>query len=234
MLTVFDLESIRSDADEVVALKSLVMANETATEDLRELYNEKEDLASGEKMHQWQPGPIAIGGVARRYLPHSSRERAIDISSYNPQRQAAVLGTMPITEPQNTSQEDFAARYRRIWGQLDQLELALKKLDIARWERDRIEQNILRGRTNHMELESKRSLCVSALAREMEEFGIAKEDVAMAIESLIESNHRLGHRMEISHRIHSKNLSIEILKRFRIRFQHDKVSRHFSQYLLQL
>ncbi|KAI9786724.1 MAG: hypothetical protein M1816_007865 [Peltula sp. TS41687] len=213
---------VLSEADEVIALKSLVLANETATDDLRELYNEKEDTASEKTEHQWKPGPIAIGGVAKRSLSSTSSDKAVDMSSCVPSRQGPVSQANPATEPQNSPAEHLKARYREIWGQLDQLELALKKLEIARWERERIEWNILVGQTNRMELEWKRTLYVSVLVKKMKELGIAEDDAAMAIESLIESNHRLGHRMEISHKVHSDDLSFETLKRFRIRFQHDK------------
>lgn len=231
LLTSFHLERVRSEADELVALKSLLMANETATEDLRDLYDKGRDLTSRTRENGWQPGPIAIAGVGMNFQQAASGNTSLQMSSCSKATQKAAPGAMSAIRLQSSPAEDFAARYRRIWGQVDQLELALKKLDIARWERERIEKNIHMGRIDPVELESKRGFYVHALAWNMKELGIAEEDAAMAIESLIESNHRLGHRMEVSHKVHSKDISMETLNRFRIPFQHDKVSGLFKPFL---
>jgi hypothetical protein len=281
-------------------LKSLVLANETASSDLRDIYEEEREfgLMDEKSENTWQPGLIAMSGIAHG-LPvpkknpaasPSQQKQAKEIeaakassfistvaitanplafatnhslfppdvgSQPDPKRSSLRKGSSPtrvleenskyrfengdreekalektvvtsatavVTKPAiSTVSSAIRSRYSQIWSQLDQLELALKKLDVTKWEHDRIEENLLMGPPlSREDVDRKSDLFARRLARDMQKLGVEEQRAQNAVDSLMEEwgnhAHRLGTRMEIRHRVRRESVSLDTLRKYGVSF----------------
>lgn len=243
-------------------MKSLVLANETATSDLREVTDYTAAEESGLD-NAWRPGPIATHGIWD-VLPNgkqlrssvtgnvlasnqTSERAASSVTPYlntrpesthcNGDRKSSVLpssnlstaatefhlpGSVPPEIYAGSSIEnvlglqDFSGRHGRIWSNLDRLELALKKLEVAIWELERIEKNMKLGcPVEHAEYQS--SLFIH-LKDGLGHFGLSTEQIRWATNNIY-----LGQRTETSQTISKSDVNLTTLQDHGIAFAAAKV-----------
>jgi len=219
-------------------LKSLVLANETATSELQEVTSctVKETEKPGTQ-NAWKPGPIATHGVwnisptneqlgssfmgnvltpietleqtgslGTPYLSIIPRSRDYNgdpessvLSHSNFSTSAVGLGLPDSAPPEvygrsstetAAGSQDFSWHHRCIWGDLDKLELAVKKLDVAIWELERIEINLNLGwPLEHAEQQSSLSI---RLKDGLGHFGLSTEQIRWEMNRLAKPNIYLG------------------------------------------
>lgn len=261
------------DLDEVLSLKSLVLANETATSELQEVTSRtiKEPEEPGTQ-HAWKPGPIATHGVwnisptneqvgssfiGSVLTPIETLERTgslgtpyasiiprsrdykgdpeISVLSHSNFSTSAVGSGLPDSGPHEVygrsstenaaGSQDFSAHRRCIWGDLDKLELALKKLDVAIWELDRIEKNMKFGwPLEHLEQQS--SLIIR-MKEGLGRFGLSTEQIRWGMNRLAKPNLYLGQRTETTQVIPKFDVDLTTLQDHGITFTVDKVKLSF-------
>ena len=106
--------------------------------------------------------------------------------------------------------------HRRLWGNIDKLELALKKLNVATWELERIESNIkLRWPFEHAEQQSS---LLAHLTDGLGHFGLSTEQTRWAINNIC-----LGERTQTSQKILKSDVDLTTLQDRGITFTFDKV-----------
>ena len=122
------------------------------------------------------------------------------------------------------NKSDLTTKYAQIWPLLDRLELALKKLEIARWQHDRIQINLQPGpkhHTNHyyQKIEANFLQC---LERDLMSFGLSKVKAEQAIASL--KLHDAGLRAEVTHTMSKDDELLQTLQSLGASLESDLVS----------
>jgi len=238
----------------------LVLANETATSELRELTNsntEKLESLGTERLRS--PGPIATHGVldvlssnrqsvnshirsfhtpARKpehWSPSTSAfAMPANFAHFNVDQNPSLLrysapesSTLGVQFPQvkrsriSVESRDFSERYKRFWGDLDRLELAVRKLDTAKWELERISENM---KLRPVEEQGRKlSLLLGRLQDGLEKFGLSTKQIPLAVNSLFGLDKVFGLRTEISQKISKLDISFEQLQVCGVTYEEDKV-----------
>ena len=249
--------------DDILSLKSLVLANDTATCELRELNNSTTEKPEPPKEEEsWNPGPLAMHGIwdslpSKQLLSPSTEGQ--QLSATTPgigvlptpnvamQPDSAHYDTCPsiasIIHPYPTSNnigmlgpethqvrgptgsltaiaadgKESLERPKHIWGHVDKLKLALKKLDTAKWELERIQMNVKLGR--YEEHAEKQFFLLRSLQYGLEQFGLSTEQIRWATNSLVELDQGFGKRTEISYMLPKSNVSVEMLQSTGVAFE---------------
>lgn len=116
---------------------------------------------------------------------------------------------------------DFSERYKRFWGDLDRLELAVRKLDTAKWELERISENM---KLRPVEEQGRKlSLLLGRLQDGLEKFGLSTKQIPLAVNSLFGLDKVFGLRTEISQKISKLDISFEQLQVCGVTYEEDKV-----------
>ena len=116
----------------------------------------------------------------------------------------------------------FTAKYKKIWGPLNRAELAPTKLDVAKWDHERIRENLSVG-GRMLDGRFHQSFTIQCLAGELGKFGIPAEQVGSAVSNLLAYDHNPDQRAQVHHRVPKSQLSAGALECFGIQFEPDKV-----------
>ena len=174
------------DVDELLALKSLVLANETSTNDLRELAKSQDE---GER----SLGPVASNGVA---MYHDSSAcppvelltgDAPDCKTQGPTRNEDH-NTRPVFM-ESSKDTHYSAKLPVHWTRMDRFEFALQRFNLAKWEHERIAENITLGSENKPSLDNQRKeeYMLGRLQADMTKFGLDQSLVERALKILQKS-----------------------------------------------
>ena len=218
------------DVDELLALKSLVLANETSTNDLRELSKAQDE---GEP----SLGPVALQGVAMYH--HSSASPAIGLLT---QDAPACQVQYPTQVNNNSSCPVFSESTRATcspvkspvhWTRIDRFEFALQRLNLAKWEHERIEENVAIGSKNKPSLDDQRreEFLLGRLRADMKKFGLDQSLVERALKILQKCGPWDTSRMEISYTAPKTESTMEILELAGMPWLKDQVNSTFSIHL---
>ena len=137
------------DIDKLLALKSLVLANETSTNDLRE-------LAKTQDEGETSLGPVAVQGVTMHHSLGSSAiklltQDVLERKSQDP-TQINNYSTWPVFSKSTRDTSKSPAH----WTRIDRYEFALQRLNLAKWEHERIEENVAIRPANKLSLDDQR------------------------------------------------------------------------------
>ena len=148
--------------NDLLALKSLVLANEAATQEFRELINSTEDdLSSGSPAF----GPMATYGIgnlvhgrlltsngvmppvttqlAKAQVQPSTMEPGLQMAPPIQHNRGASKGTSVGITSTTIPTSPRSLGHAKAWGVQDRIEHALRRVELAIWEQERIEENLL-------------------------------------------------------------------------------------------
>ena len=128
------------------------------------------------------------------------------------------------------SSPDATNKYAQIWPVLDRLELALKKLEVARWQHDRIQDNLQLGPKHYAEYYYRglEANFLQRLERDLTSFGLSKERVEQAIASLKMHDAGVGLRAQVKHTISKDDALLQTLQSLGASWEYDQVSTQFQ------
>ena len=196
--------------NDLLSLKVLILANEPATQELRELVNSNED---DKTLNEYSTGPVATTGVTRLLNHQSSSSSTTTLISTNGQKgvvrasdftlsstnliapgdkQIPNVGkdsspfsnhSLPILYSRTSSS---AEGYSRVWSVLDQLELSLRKVELAKWEHERIKKKLSLGgdEENNTKRKRKEAMYTQRLRDDLSKFGLSEAKVNAAVLNL--------------------------------------------------
>ena len=148
------------DVDELLALKSLVLANETSTNDLRELAKTQD---GGEK----SLGRVASEGAAMYHHSLSSAPVGFltpDAPACRSQHPTQIEdnNTCPVFS-ESTRDSCYPVKLPVHWTRMDRFEFALQRFHLAKWEHERIEENVALRSGNNTSLDNpeKKNTCLA-------------------------------------------------------------------------
>ena len=173
-----------------------MLANESSTKDLRELAK-----AQGAGVRSLRL--MASDGVATDQQPSISPQVGLltqDASSDETQRMTQNGGqSAPLIFNESTDEPDHPGQMPLYWTRLDRFEFALQRFTLAKWEHERIEENVaLRSKeTFSLENQKKEDILLSRLRTDMTKFGLGPALVERALEILQKSEFRETSRTEI-------------------------------------
>ncbi|KAF2692112.1 hypothetical protein K458DRAFT_10128 [Lentithecium fluviatile CBS 122367] len=173
------------DVDELLALKSLVLANETAKQEFQhqaessgETLDNDDISANGASPRSVPSNPLLIAtstagnGLATENASHS-----------HPRRSSEGVRLAP------TSDLIVASGSLPYWSQIDRLELAAQKLELAKWEYCRLEENIALGKPKgSIDSEMRQDFLMDRIKNGLTKFGMREELIAAAM-SILQSKH---------------------------------------------
>ena len=144
------------NADELLALKSLVLANETAKRDFKDLLSSSNQDTSSETTLS-EPNlamdDVQTDSMNRAVTSNTTNYGFLSTAVVSPITSAmpeVVHPSPPTSEPNilrsvSSKSAGWTAQYTSIWGIIDRLELALRKVEMARWEHERIQERLQFG-----------------------------------------------------------------------------------------
>ena len=184
------------DVDELLTLKSLVLANESSTKDLRELVKAQ---GAGER----SLGLVALDGLATYQHPSIHPQVGLLTQDAPPDKSQRMTQTeeqsTPLIFSESIDEPYYPGRTPPYWTRMDRFELALQRFNLAKWEHERIEENVaLRSKnTSSLENQKKEDFLLSRLRAAMTKFGLDPSLVERALEILQKSESRDTSRTEI-------------------------------------
>lgn len=166
------------DIDELLSIKSLVLANDAAKQELH-----RQAVSSGEVI---AGDNIASTGIAHNSIfptkciastargatskQDQSQHKSVSAKRANEQLEAPLIC------------ETGPSPY---WSQIDRLEFAAQKLELAKWEHNRVEENIVLGRPGGSDVtEARQKLLMDRIHHDLLKFGMREELVRAAISAL--------------------------------------------------
>ena len=208
-------------------MKSLVLAEDTAKREFQELVNK------------------SIPSSDHRNTPYSNSFDTAHGSQVSDQNgsttsQNPFISTMatPIYQFPNhshfesrmlnkvsLSNSEATNKYAQIWPVLDRLELALKKLEVARWQHDPIQDNLQLGPKHYAEYYYRglEANFLQRLERDLTSFGLSKLTVEQAIASLKMHDAGVGLRAQVKHTISKDDALLQTLQSLGASLEYDQV-----------
>jgi hypothetical protein len=196
------------DVDELLTLKSLVLANETTKQNLQE-------IVTTDGPNQGTPGDLTTNGVAQEAY-ETGNLLCPDTSNNNDslsKEQDDVVQTrnVPTSKMDVRLAPVLPSRQSRFWSRTDQLEFAAQQLHLAKWEYERLEANFaLRLDTQSKEsTKNKQEFLTQKLRADMIKFGISDTLVELAINVLESNEDGLPERTAIYHNFVASDKIVE-------------------------
>lgn len=169
------------DVDELLALKSLVLANEAAKQ---EFHHQAE--SNGEMVNE---AAISSSGVSA--CSRDSKAPTLSLSAANEGPAPTAIShsqaprTAEATKLASSSQFIISNNVYPYWSQIDRLELAAQKLELAKWEYSRLEENIALGKARgSIDSEMRHDFLMDRIKNGLTKFGMREELVDAAISTL--------------------------------------------------
>lgn len=198
------------DVDELLALQSLVLANETSTNNLRE-------LAKTQDKGETCLGPVAVQGVAMQHSSGSPATELLtqDLAAFQSQHPTQINNhsTSPVFS--ESTQDTFSTVKSSAHStRIDRYEFALQRLNLAKWEHERIEENVAIGSEKKPSLDDQRreEFLLGRLRADMKKFGLDQSLVERALKILQKSGPWDTSRMEIHYTAPKTESTMEILE----------------------
>ena len=226
-------------------MKSLVLANETTKAAFQELFTKSTEGSSSRN-----PIPISDDRTSRTSQlsstsrPHSSATAAPtflsiaeilhESGSTFPQsasKELPVLGDKPTLSTDSPSPPKRKT-YANVWSTVDSLELALRKVETAQWERDRLqtnlESNVTRETSKPVDWREREKTHLSKFRKSLVQFGLKKKKIDQAIASIMTPHPNAGMRTEVEQVVSQNDVLFATLHHFGAPWQNDKVSASWS------
>ena len=216
--------------DELLALKSLVLAEDTAKQEFQQLLSK--NITSNNDRNMTISD--SLGNTDEFPKPdqtrHTLHENPIIYAVAMPALSSNTTRSVP-SEPRmlnkaSLNRSDLAIKYSEMWPLLDRLELALKKLETARWQHNRIQYNLQLGPSHDTQLYYQRieSELLLRLKQDLSSFGLSKEKVKHALASLKMYDAGVGLRAEVKHTIFKDDVLLQTLQSLGAPAENDRVS----------
>ncbi|KAJ6279685.1 hypothetical protein J3E71DRAFT_354567 [Bipolaris maydis] len=168
------------DVDELLALKSLVLANEAAKQ---EFHHQAE--SSGEMINEVAISSSGVSVCSRESKVTARSLSADDGSAPTATSHSQAPRTAEATKLAPSSQFIVSNSPHPYWSQIDRLELAAQKLELAKWEYSRLEENIALGKARgSIDSEMKHEFLMDRIKSGLTKFGMREELVDAAISTL--------------------------------------------------
>lgn len=201
----------------------MVLANETAKRDFDDLLSKSIQNSPVEQIGLEAAGILNGPRNISSGSPHTP-----NVSNDNLLYAAAITSKTPSTVSESTGKGSSAfksslsssisfnptgltTRYAQIWGLLDRLEFALRKVELASWEHERIQENILSEFEDRQGDERQEARFLQRLKKDLSKFGLSNEKVDQAIASLKAHDAGAVMRAEVTHVVSKKGKMFEVL-----------------------
>lgn len=224
-------------------MKSLVLANETTKAAFQELFTKSTPGSSSRN-------PIPISDDRNSRTPqlsstHSSATAAPtflsiagilhESESTFPQSRATkelpVFGNKP-TLPTYSPSPSRPKTYANVWSTVDRLELALRKVETAQWEQERLQtilaSNVTRENSKPVDWTEKEKSYLSKFRKSLNQFGLKKKKIDQAIASVMTHHPNAGMRTEVEQVVSQNDVLFATLYHFGAPWQNDEVSASWS------
>ena len=157
--------------------------------------------------------------IVNQSKPSISIPRSAKMSKHIPPK-PRISKTVPSSRP------EIVKKYAQIWGVLDRLELALRKVDTAKWEHDRLQDNLRFGPKDGSESshQQRETVFFQRLERDLLNFGLSYEKTSHALASLKMHDTGTGLRAEVKHLVSKDDALIETLQSVGAAWEKDRVS----------
>lgn len=201
----------------------MVLANETAKRDFKDLLSKG---IQGSQSEQTNTGPTGILNGPRETangdshvlattndnmlcaIATTSKPSSIVLESPS---QGTLTSKSPLSSSVSFNPSELTTRYAQIWGLLDRLEFALRKVELARWEHERIQENLSSGLGDRQGDEREEARFLQRLEKDLSKFGLSNEKVDQAIASLKAHNAGAVMRAEVTHVVSKNEQMFEVL-----------------------
>ena len=196
----------------------MVLANETAKRDFNDLLSKSIQDSPFEPANPRATSTNTVNGTQGNargdpHVPASSNSNLLYAVAMTSKPSSTVLentsqGTSAskstLSNSVSFNPSELTTRYAQIWGLLDRLEFALRKVELARWEHERIQENLLSEFEDRPSDEREEARFLQRLERDLSKFGLSNEKVNQAIASLKVHSAGATMRAEVTHVV-SKN-----------------------------
>ena len=207
-------------------MKSLVLANEAAKDEFQALLRSTIQDSSSDSGHetatQRQKVFTANTDTVRRD-PTTANHGSLSSSVLQPDHgfrkaqsidQLSSIPRAPTSSSISVNKSEVMRVCAQSWSFVDRLELALRKVETARWEQERIHYNIKsrpkgKGATTRLPREAD---LLHRLKGDLFRFGLSEMRVDRAIFSLKRLEAGIGTRTEIKHLVSRNDHGLEILR----------------------
>ena len=214
-------------------MKSLVLAEGVAKRQFEDMLTHKPHSRSLSNTSSNSAGTVKNPGKSRSVwhdepfisgMVHPSEARLvtprIPEQSKHTRSKSRINKTIPV------DRSELTTKNAEIWGALDRLELAVRKVNTARWEHDRIQENLRFGirdasDSRHQQMEDS---CLQRLEQDLLNFGLSREKASQALASLQTHHVGAGLRTEVKHFVPKDDMLIETLQSLGASWETDKVS----------
>lgn len=211
-------------------MKSLVLANETTKAAFQELFTKSTEGSSSRN-----PIPISDGSTSGYQSSATAAPTFLSIAEILhesepafPQSRATkelpVFGNKPTLSTYSPPPSRWKT-YANVWSTVDRLELALRKVETAQWEQERL-QTILASRETSKPVDwtEREKTYLSKFRKSLIRFGLEKEKINQAIASVMIPPPNAGMRTEVEQVVSQNDVLFATLHHFGASWQNDKVS----------
>lgn len=214
------------DINELLALKSLVLANETRTNDVRELAKTQDEGESSLERVASDGVAMYHPSLARSFIGLPSRDTPA--SEFQHSIQVDDHSTCPVSS-ESTRNTDYHVNLSVLWTKVDCFEFALQRFNLAKWEHQRIEENIMLGTSNKpsLEIERKEEFLLRRLGEDMTKFGLDQSLVERTLKILQKSGSWDTSRTEVHCITPKTDLMMEVLGLAGMPWAKDQVNNNF-------
>lgn len=124
--------------------------------------------------------------------------------------------------------------YAKVWGTVDRLELALRKVETAEWELERLRtilaSNVKVETSTRDDWTEREKTCLSKLKISLTRFGLKKEKINQAIASVMTHQPGTSMRTEVEQVVSQNDVLFATLHHFGASWENDKVGASRGHY----
>lgn len=208
-----------ADIDGLLALKSLVLANETTKAAFGELFTKSTEGSS-------QGNPISISEDTRSRAPTLSATSGSQSSATAAPTFLSIAEILHKSEPAFPPPPSRRRTYAKVWGTVDRLELALRKVETAEWELERLRtilaSNVKVETSTRDDWTEREKTCLSKLKISLTRFGLKKEKINQAIASVMTHQPGTSMRTEVEQVVSQNDVLFATLHHFGASWENDK------------
>ena len=195
-------------------------------------------LGTRQNSSQADSRPLKTAFEERRLADHDEtpHERGL-VNNFT--RHTRGLPPMPIAQTAlsgvrivSRNPSKLITKYAQLWNDIDRLELALRKVETAKWEHERIEEKLLFQveEENGEKTRKKKAMLSERLQRDLARFGLNEDRVKKSMVLLTSPDQSTGLKVEIDHKVTIADTPFDILESLGFPMQIDSV--RFSKILL--
>lgn len=229
-------------------MKSLVLANETTEAAFQELFTKSTEGSS-------LVNPISISDQPKSRVPKSSATSGHQSSATATPAFSSIAEILhksePAFPPSHTTKESPVLgkkpsistyllppsrrrTYAEVWSTVDRLELALRKVESAEWEHERLQKilasNVKIETSSRADWTEREKTYLSKFKNSLLRFGLKKEKIDQAITSIMTYHPSAGMRTEVDQVVSQNEVLFATLNHFGVSWQNDKVGASCDHY----